>query len=523
MSMINRRQLMWSGAVTALAVGAGAARAQTPAAAPPAAAAAPGAAATTEGGHFDADHIIALARELSKRPFTAPPADLPEQLSGLTYDQYVGIRARPAGLLWSGEKRGFVIEPLPRGALFKDRVVIYLVVDGDVRRLPFNASHYDFGALPAPPAGADLGFSGFRIFAGDTERPVQMAIFQGATFYRAIARGQNMGAAARTLTLRPGEIKGEEIPVFRAFWIEQPALGADVLSIHALLESESATAAVHFTVRPGDMTIVDVEVTMFTRVAIDHIGWGGHAATYLFGAASRRNVDDVREAVFEVNGLQIRNGREEWLWRPVTNPQQLQISAFVDSNPRGFGLLQRERAFAAFQDDGQRFDRRPSVWVEPLGDWGDGQVQLIEIPTESEVNDNIITYWRPKAPMAAGAEASFAYRQYWCWNIPEPPQLARVILTRTGRGRSGRRRRFLVEFVGDALGDAGMLAVLQPALSAGKGGVISNTRLWPYPERKALRVSFELDPGDEPLCELRLVLEAAGKPVSETWLYRWTA
>lgn len=512
MKMINRRQLMWSGAVAALAAGAGLARAGSQPAA------GGGEAAETP---FAPEMVVDMARRLAQRPFARAGGDLPEELAGLTYEQYVGVRARPEALLWDGERRGFVIEPLPRGALFRDRVEIYVVADGQARRLTFNPASHDFGGLPPPPPG-DAGFSGFRIFAG-LDRPAQMAIFQGATFYRAIARGQNMGATARTLTLRPGEMRGEEIPAFRAFWIEQPPPGADVLTLHALLDSESLAAAAHFTVRPGDMTIIDVEVTLFTRAAIDHIGWGGHAATYLFGAAGRRNVDDVRAAVFEVNGLQMRNGRGEWLWRPVTNPQQLQISAFVDSSPRGFGLLQRERAFAAFQDDSQRFDRRPSVWVEPLGDWGEGQVQLIEIPTESDINDNILAYWRPRAPLAAGAEVNFAYRQYWCWQIPDPPELARVILTRTGRGRSGRRRRFLVEFTGAALADPGVVAALQPSLSAANGGVISEMRLWPYPERRAARVAFELDPGDSQLCELRLALEAAGKPVSETWLYRWTA
>lgn len=510
---------MWSGAAAALAASAGSSSAQSQNAPPPAAAGENGA----DDAHFEPGHVIDLARQMAKRPFTAPPADLPEQLASLSYDQYVGIRARPEGLLWAGQQRGFVIEPLPRGALFKDHVVLYVVSDGRVQRAPYKSANFDFGALPAPADNRDIGFSGFRIFAGNGERPVQMAIFQGATFYRAIAKGQNLGTVARTLTLRPGEIKGEEIPVFRAFWLEQPALAAETLVIHALLESESVTAAVRFTIRPGDAAIVDVEVTMFTRVAIDHIGWGGHAGTYLFGPASQRNMDDVRAAVFETNGLQISNGRNEWLWRPVVNPQQLQVSAFVDSNPKGFGLLQRERSFAAFQDDSQRFDRRPSVWVEPLSDWGEGSVQLIEIPTESDVNDNIIAYWRPKAALPAGAEATYAYRQYWCWNIPEPPPLARVSLTRTGKGRTGRRRRFLVEFVGDQLADPGVLAELKPALSASKGASISNMKLWPYPERKVMRVAFELDPADEMLSELRLVLEAAGKPLSETWLFRWTA
>jgi glucans biosynthesis protein len=205
---------------------------------------------------------------------------------------------------------------------------------------------------------------------------------------------------------------------------------------------------------------------------------------------------------------------------PLNNPDKLQVSAFLDDNPRGFGLLQRERDFGAFQDDEARFERRPSLWIEPIGEWSQGVVQLIEIPSDAEINDNVLAYWRPKAPMAAGSEVSLAYRQFWCWTPPERPPLAIVSATRSGRGYGGRRRRFIVEFVGETL--AGPLPPdLRAGLSSGPG-TIGNVKLWTYPDRKTVRVGFELDPGNEVACELRLLLQTAGKPLSETWLYRWT-
>jgi glucans biosynthesis protein len=243
-------------------------------------------------------------------------------------------------------------------------------------------------------------------------------------------------------------------------------------------------------------------------------------STYLFGSNDRRNVDDARPAVYESAGLQMLNGQGEWLWRPLNNPETLQISAFVDNAPRGFGLIQRERSYEAFQDDDQRFERRPTLWIEPIGEWGQGSVQLIEIPSDAEINDNIIAYWRPKAVMAVGSEVAVAYRQYWCWQPPERPPLATVAVTRVGRGFVGRRRRFFVDFTGDNLIDP-IRADLKPVLTVGPGS-IHFLRAWPYPERKTVRVSFDLDPGNENACEMRLILEAGGKPISETWLYRWT-
>jgi glucans biosynthesis protein len=173
-----------------------------------------------------------------------------------------------------------------------------------------------------------------------------------------------------------------------------------------------------------------------------------------------------------------------------------------------------------FQDDEQRFERRPSLWTVPLGDWGEGAVQLIEIPSESEVNDNILAYWRPRAAIPAGAELSLAYRQFWCWAVPERPPLALVSATRVGRGNGGRRRRFLVDFSGDALNGSGP-ADLKPLLNVSPGSA-QNLKLFSHPERKTVRVAFDLDPGTENASEMRLVLEAGGKVVSETWLYRWT-
>ncbi|MGO4705308.1 glucan biosynthesis protein [Microvirga sp. 2MCAF38] len=474
-----------------------------------------------DGQRFDATAVIDIARQLAKKPFVAPPNDLPDAFSNLTYDQYIAIKTKQPFQIWAGDSRGIIVEPLHRGFVFTNAVDLYLIEDGASRRVGYDASRYDFNGVNAPNNLGDIGFSGFRLLANPGDGPsYDFAIIQGATFFRALAKGQNFGAMARALTLKPAEARGEEFPFFRAFWLERPAPGSNSITIHGVIDSESTTGAVRMTFRPGDMTIVDVETSLFPRVNLEHVGLGGIGSTYFFGPNDRRNIDDIRPAVYESTGLQIFNGKGEWLWRPLHNPETLQISAFVDKSPKGFGLVQRERSYETFQDDDQHFERRPSVWIEPLGDWADGSVQLLEIPTDSEINDNILTYWRPKAAMAAGSEVSFAYRQYWCWTPPERPPLATVIATRTGQGRSGRRRRFIVDFAGDSLlgipaGD------LKAVLNVGPGS-FQNLKLWAYPERKTARVAFELDPGNENACEMRLILEADGKQISETWLYRWT-
>ncbi|WP_244470367.1 glucan biosynthesis protein [Microvirga vignae] len=473
-----------------------------------------------DGQRFDSATLTDIARQLSKKPFVQPPNDLPDVFSNLNYDQYVSIKSLQPPI-WSMEGRGIALEPLHRGFVFANAVDLFLVEDGAVRRTGYDRSQFNFNGINVPNDLKDIGFSGFRLISHPAEgKPFEFAIVQGATFFRALARGQNYGAIARALTLKPAEAKGEEFPVFRAFWIERPSIGSTSITVHGVLDSESTTGAVRMTFRPGDMTIVDVETTLFPRVNLEHVGLGGMASTYFYGPNDPRDADDIRPAVYESSGLQMLNGQGEWLWRPLQNPETLQISAFVDNSPRGFGLLQRERSYETFQDDDQRFERRPSLWIEPLGEWGQGSVQLLEIPSDAEINDNILAYWRPKAPMAAGSEVSFAYRQYWGWNAPERPPLATVSGTRVGRGNGGRRRRFTVDFSGDMLGD-NWPTDLKSVLTVGPG-VFQNLKLLPYPERKTVRVAFELDPGNENACEMRLILEAGGKPISETWLYRWT-
>lgn len=474
-----------------------------------------------EGQQFSIGAVSELARQLAKKPFVPIPRDLPDAFANLNYEQYARIRSEPSSFIWANEGKGFAVEPLHRGFLFSNPVQLFTVEDGIVRQIAYDRKRFDFGGIEVPENVPDINYSGFRLYSSENGQFSEFAIIQGATFFQAIARGQSYGTTARALTLKPAEAKGEEFPAFRAFWLERPTAGSNAIVVNALLDSESVAGSVRFTFRPGEMTIVDVETSLFPRMNLEHVGIGSMGSRFLFAPHDPGRFDDLREAVHDAGGLQILNGRGEWLWRPLKNPEALQISQFMDNGPKGFGLIQRERNYSAYLDDERHFERRPSVWIEPLENWGEGVVQMLEIPSDSEINSNILVYWRPKAVLAAGAEAAFAYRQYWAWTPPEKPDLAVVTSSRVGKGAGGRRRRFLIEFTGDNL-VAPLVSELQPFVSS-RPGVISNTKMWTYPERKVVRVSFDLDPGSDTASELRLALNAGEKPASETWLYRWTS
>ncbi len=475
-----------------------------------------------DGRKFSAANVLELARILSKRPYQGPVSQLPDLFANLDAEGYAQIKAQQSTFLWEKEGRGFTIEPLHRGFAFQTPTALHVIEDGLIRRIAYERDRFDFGKLNVPETLPNLGFSGFRIFGDAQDGPMrEVAIFQGATFYRSAARNQVIGATARGLIMKLGDQKGEEFPAFRAFWLEKPSPASDTIIIHALLDSESVTGAYRFTIKSGEVTIIDTEMTLIPRVAVDNYGIGGMTATYYFGPNSRRNIDDVRAAAYEASGLQIKNGNDEWVWRPLNNPQALQISVFVDPSPRGFGLLQRDRDFATFLDDEQAFEKRPTIWNEPIGEWATGSVQLTEIPSDNDVNDNILAYWRPKQPLVPDQEQSFVYRQYWCWQPPERPPLAIVSGTRIGKA-GGKKRRFVVEFNDDRFKLADELTAYKPSISSSIG-TLSRIKLSFYPERRLCRVSFDLDPGNDTMSELRLLLTKSDQPVSETWLYRWTA
>jgi glucans biosynthesis protein len=189
-------------------------------------------------------------------------------------------------------------------------------------------------------------------------------------------------------------------------------------------------------------------------------------------------------------------------------------------NPRGFGLLQRSRSFDAFYDDETHWEVRPSLWIEPIGDWAEGDLRLLEIPADSEANENVIAQWRPKTGMNAGTNLSIAFRQFWCWSPPSKPPLASCVSSR--RGKVGNHQRFAVEMAGDMFADPAKAAAATADVQASPGKILF-VLVFPYKDRHSVRVVFDLDPGSETVSELRLTLRVDNQPASETWLYRWTA
>jgi glucans biosynthesis protein len=471
---------------------------------------------------FGRPAVIEIARELAAAPFVAPSPSVPEPLIGLSFPDYSAIQARPETWLFTQPPSGFGVEPLHSGFIYREPVELYVVENGQPRKLAFDPANFVYPPVEGLPLDAPLEFAGFRgrSALNAPDRLDTFIVFAGASYFQAVARGQVFGLSARGLAIGTGDPQGEEFPFFHTFWLEPPMDGRMV--VHALLDSPSVTGAYRFTIRPGDETQIDVEAILFARAEITRLGLAPLTSMYLFGALSRAGYDDVRAAVHDSDGLAIWNGKDERIWRPLANPRLLQISAFADSGPRGFGLIQREKRFAEYEDLEAQYHRRPSLWVEPIGDWGPGDVILVEIPSDRDIHDNIVAFWRPEAPLPAGGETTITYRLTWGWDAPNPQGLMRVVRTLSGADARAGWRRFVVDF-------ADLSVQGQPSTQGltanvrSSAGVVEGVELRENPAISGVRLEFDLNTEGADSIDLRAELLRDGRPAGEVWVFRWTS
>jgi glucans biosynthesis protein len=475
---------------------------------------------------FSAGDVDKLAAEMAHKPFAAPESGLPEQWAKLDYDQYRDIRFQRDRAIWRAENRNFELHLLPSGWLFKQPVTINIIEGGRARPVQPDNALFEFGRLAGtPPEGKAMPFSGFRVNGPINQPGVfdEIAVFQGASYFRAVSRGQVYGASVRGLAIDTGQPSGEEFPFFRTFWIETPAKGARQLVVHALLDSPSATGAYTFRIAGGTPTAIDVDVRLYLRRDGTQVGVAPLTSMFLFSGMDRARISDFRQGVHDSDGLVIANAIGERIWRPLGNPKRLQISQFMVRDVTGFGLSQRRRSFADYQDLEAIYERRPSVWVVPRGSWGDGSVYLIEIPSEEEIHDNIVAYWRPLEPYRKAETYTFGYRLLWPNEIPRSGDKAIVTNTLSGLAAGPERKqgavRYAVDFSGPAL--SRMRQLPEAALSATAGELVAPV-VERNPHTQGVRVGFLLRPGNAELIELRLELKSEGKAISEVWLSRWT-
>lgn len=430
---------------------------------------------------FSFDDVKHKAEELASRPFEDPEGQVPGFLLNISYDQWRKIRFRPSESLWRDEGLPFEVQFFHPG-LFYNRLVAVNVVDrGRAAKIPFSPSVFEYGdeEFAAKVAGTPLDFAGFRIHynLNTGKYKDEVAVFLGATYFRAVARDGQYGLSARGLAVDTALQSGEEFPYFREFWIEKPGEDSDSIIVHALLDSPSLAGACTFTIVPGKETVMDTECVLFLRKDVQKLGIAPLTSMFLYGETENGRQGDYRPEVHDSDGLLIHSESDEWIWRPLANPARLAPASFRQTNPAGFGLMQRDGTFDHYQDLEARYERRPSLWIEPRGNWGPGWVELVEIPSELEIHDNIVAYWVPEKAAEKGPDGhpagnagkyprkmAFAYRMRWLNPRETVHTLGRATATRIAAGPREGSLRFVLDFEGGQLadlpGDAGLTSVV---------------------------------------------------------------
>lgn len=478
---------------------------------------------------FDFAWLKGHARHLAAQPHAPAREQVPQALKDISWDDYQSIQFKADQALWHDDDNAFEIGFFHLGLYFQEPVHLFELVNGQPREIPYSPDNFTYkGEQSLEGLPEDLGYAGFRVrFHTDDER--DLAAFLGASYFRAVGESMQYGLSARGLAVDTAMASGEEFPRFTAFWFEQPPAGSSRLTLYALLESDSVTGAYAFDLYPGKNMVMDIDAAIYPRRSIERIGVAPLTSMYQMGENDRRMANDWRPEIHDSDGLSLWTGSGEWIWRPLRNPRHLQVNSFLDNNPRGFGLLQRDRNFDHYQDDSVFYGKRPSLWVEPGGGWGKGSVMLVEIPTADETMDNIVAFWRPEKPLEAGREHLFSYRLNWGENPPVTyGNLATVQATRTGIGgvvgqkRTYFSRRFAIDFAGGLLDMMGEDAEVEPVIEVSRGKVeITSAR--PLDAINGYRAMFDLVPDDssEPI-DMRVYLRLGDQPLTETWVYQYT-
>ncbi|WP_245791827.1 glucan biosynthesis protein [Modicisalibacter ilicicola] len=484
------------------------------------------------------EQVIERARQMAGGEYQAPSSPLPDSLANMSYNDYRDIRFRQESALWRDE-RLFEVQFFHPGFLYDAPVETHVLKEGRVETLDFDMSMFNYEKDAAPlreeVARLDrqkLGFAGFRLHypLNTPHYKDEFLVFLGASYFRIAGRGQGYGISARGLAVNTATQGGEEFPAFRAFWLVQPDPEASTITLFALLDSPSVTGAYRFDVEAANNTVIDVDAHLFARSEVAKLGVAPLTSMFLHGENSVDRHDDFRPEVHDSDGMLMHTSGGQWIWRPLSNPETLNVTQLRDTSPRGFGLMQRDRDFDSYLDMEADYQHRPSLWIEPReGDWNEGGLELVEIPVESEVHDNIVAYWVPDSAFRAGDARRYQYRVTSHGDGVPEHRLGRVVRTRQGWGAvpgepdppEHSLRRFIVDFRGgEALSSLAGSQPVEAKLTVARGE-ISELRVKQLPDGETWRATFKLAPKGEESADMQLQLMLRGRLLTETWSYIW--
>ncbi|HUA69408.1 MAG TPA: glucan biosynthesis protein G [Candidatus Saccharimonadales bacterium] len=499
--------------------------------------------ASPESGEVNLDYVVKRAEERARHPFHSPRAELPKVLANLDYDQYRQIRFRRSQALWTEENLPFRIEFFHPGYLYQEPVHVYEFTATHWQPIRFVANFFDYGKLNIQnDIPANTGYAGFRILyrLNQPNQWDELGAFLGASYFRLLGKDQCYGQSARGLALDCGETdRPEEFPIFTDWWLGKPEKDDAQLTLYALLDSVSCTGAYQFVISPGKTTVADIEAVLFLRdpkdilavnpkrsLPIKTIGLAPLTSMFWYGQNSERKFDDYRSGVHDADGLLVHMGNGEVLWCPLDNPAVMRHQIFRAPDIRGFGLLQRERSFSAYQDLFNTYQLEPSVWVQPHGNWGDGNLHLVELSENYEGLDNIVAFWDPQNKPTPMQPYRFGYTLYWQMGEADVKLSEnRVVSTRVGLvPGTADTRLFAIDFKGPKLDGIPDDHPPEAIASCSKNATIVWNQVLRNTFLNTWRVFLKMqpEPGNHNPVDMRCTLQNGTNILSETWTYQWS-
>lgn len=481
---------------------------------------------------FDFTDVVAKAQDLSTQAYQPPP-EVPQFLRDLSYDQYQEVRFKPDESLWQEEPSRFQVMMVPPGTYYGHSVALNEIDGNEVREIPFDKTVFDYPNEEfAKRVPADLGYAGFKLTYPLRQADVQsqFLVFAGASYFRAVGKDNSFGISARGIAVDTGLRSGEEFPAFVEFWLERPAPDAESMVVYGLLDGRSITGAYRFEVFPGEETRVRINSRLFPRSDIALLGIAPLTSMFYYGENTIRPPGEWRPQVHDSDGLLLHDGASgEWLWRPLINPRTLRMSYLQTQNIRGFGLMQRDTDFADFEDMSARYENRPSAWVETVGDWGKGELVLVEIPTQSETNDNIVAFWRPAEDVKSGQEWAYDYTVAFGGPAVSGQPSATTVQTfigdgnRVGGGAAEGAYRIIVDFAGGLLDTLDPTSSVVSEVSGSEHVEVIEHFVEHLEPNGRWRLSMLVRPNPNEILDLRAFLSLGDKPLTETWTYELPA
>ncbi|MDS9469062.1 glucan biosynthesis protein [Paracoccus sp. MBLB3053] len=472
---------------------------------------------------FSFDELTSRARAIAAEPYVPPNVEQPEVLEKIDYDAHWKIAFRPETTVRVGD---VPVQFFHLGTYFRNPVKISVVENGKSREIGYDPAFFDMPEdSPAHELTRGTGFAGFRLM--NTDLKTDWISFLGASYFRTSGPQGQYGMSARGLAINSGMTEPEEFPSFTEFYIEKPKSGQADVTIYALMDSPSVAGAYRMDISkggPGEGQRMEISSRLFFRNAVARLGIAPLTSMYWYSETNRVLGFDWRPEVHDADGLMMVTGNGEQIWRPLMNPPRVVTSSYVTENPQGFGLLQRDRRFENYEDDGVFYEKRASVWIAPKGDWGKGQVQLVEIPTDDEIYDNIVSFWNPEQQPQAGQQMDFDYTLTWMNDAPVPQPLARTVATRIGAGgvpghpRPKEHLKIAIDFEGPTVSGLGQQDGVEPVVTVPEGVEIVQSYALPVVGTGRWRMIFDIAAEGVETADIRAYLVRDGQPLTETWL-----